>query len=294
MRKNMEEQMTNNIKAAEEKSGVGRQNIRYYEKMGLLHPQRNEENNYRVYTADDIRRLKRIRLLRRLDMPLEDIRKMFDGEMELADAMKLQKVRLRKEKERVTDILNFCEEITEKQLSDFDEEYYLEQMECKESQGTVFANFLSDFKKVSKAEKKACFSFMPDNSMCMNPQEFKEALYEYAEDNKLDLVITKGGMYPEFTIDGVEYTADRVLSRWGAVIHCHMKCAEETKPEGMTDRKYRILRVIVRGWIPILVAAVVTWMIIYSTGDLRYGLLFFVIFLVLFWSSWAGYFRNLK
>ena len=77
MRKNMEEQMTNNIKAAEEKSGVGRQNIRYYEKMGLLHPQRNEENNYRVYTADDIRRLKRIRLFRRLDMPLEDIRKMF-------------------------------------------------------------------------------------------------------------------------------------------------------------------------------------------------------------------------
>ena len=38
-----------NIKEVEERTGISRQNIRYYEKQGLLHPERNLENDYRVY-----------------------------------------------------------------------------------------------------------------------------------------------------------------------------------------------------------------------------------------------------
>lgn len=285
--------MSNNIKEAERQSGVGRQNIRYYEKMGLLHPVRNEENHYREYSDEDIRRLKRIRLFRSLDMPLEDIRRMFDGEIVLEDALERQKVRLKEEKERVTDMLNFCSEIREKKLDDFDEEYYLNQMERRERQGAVFADFLSDFKKVNRSEKKNYFTFMPDN-MCMNAREFTQALCKYAEENNLDLVVTKEGMYPEFTIDGVEYVADRKFSRFGAVVHCQMKHAGEAKPEGMSERRYLLMRVISKVWIPILAAALVVAMVIYSTGEFGYGILFFVIFFVLICSSWFGYFRNLR
>ena len=32
---------------------IGVDSIRYYEKVGILHPVRNDENNYRMYTIDD-------------------------------------------------------------------------------------------------------------------------------------------------------------------------------------------------------------------------------------------------
>ena len=51
-----------NIKEAEAESGINKQNIRYYEKMGLIHPDRNTINGYRKYSEEDIRRLKFIYL----------------------------------------------------------------------------------------------------------------------------------------------------------------------------------------------------------------------------------------
>ena len=51
-----------NIKEAEAESGINKQNIRYYEKMCLLRPDRITINGYRKYSEEDIRRLKFIYL----------------------------------------------------------------------------------------------------------------------------------------------------------------------------------------------------------------------------------------
>ena len=56
-----------NIKQASEQSGVSAPNIRFYEKEGLLTPARRQGNDYRDYTAGDIRALKLIRMLRMLE-----------------------------------------------------------------------------------------------------------------------------------------------------------------------------------------------------------------------------------
>ena len=45
------------IKEVEDLVGITKANIRYYEKEGLLNPKRNEENNYREYTLEDVRSL---------------------------------------------------------------------------------------------------------------------------------------------------------------------------------------------------------------------------------------------
>ena len=71
------------IKEAELLTGITRQNIRYYEKMGLIHPSREKENQYRKYNKDDIRRLKLIYMFRKLDMPLEEIQQILDGRKDL-------------------------------------------------------------------------------------------------------------------------------------------------------------------------------------------------------------------
>ena len=71
------------IKEAEMQTGITKQNIRYYEKIGLLQPSREQENKYRNYREEDIRRLKLIFLFRKLDMPLEEIRQLLEGTIEL-------------------------------------------------------------------------------------------------------------------------------------------------------------------------------------------------------------------
>ena len=72
-----------NIKQAAEQSGVSSPNIRFYEKEGLMTPARNRGNAYRDYTAEDIRTLKLIRMLRMLDMPLPVIQRVLNGEQPL-------------------------------------------------------------------------------------------------------------------------------------------------------------------------------------------------------------------
>lgn len=62
-----------NTKQIEELTGITRQNIRYYERQNLLEPVRDAENAYRDYSEEDVRRLKLIKMLRMLDMPLKEI-----------------------------------------------------------------------------------------------------------------------------------------------------------------------------------------------------------------------------
>ena len=66
-----------NIKEVEKLTNITKQNIRYYERQGLIFPKRNPENDYREYSEQDIRQLKIIKILRKLDMPIEEIRRLF-------------------------------------------------------------------------------------------------------------------------------------------------------------------------------------------------------------------------
>ena len=89
------------IKEVEERSGMARANIRFYETEGLLSPLR-EANGYRNYTEADLELLLRIKLLRTLGISLEEIKSLSQGEEELADALDKRLVQLSREQaERV-------------------------------------------------------------------------------------------------------------------------------------------------------------------------------------------------
>ena len=62
------------IGEAARQSGVSAANIRYYEKEGLLPPGARSDNSYRLYSADDVHRLRFIRLCRAMDMSLDEVR----------------------------------------------------------------------------------------------------------------------------------------------------------------------------------------------------------------------------
>ena len=63
------------IKEVEERTGLARSHIRFYEKEELICPTRNEKNRYREYSGKDVENLKKIAYLRTLGISLEDIRK---------------------------------------------------------------------------------------------------------------------------------------------------------------------------------------------------------------------------
>lgn len=74
------------IKEIEERSGIPRANIRYYETEGFLKPSRNT-NGYRDYAEADLETLLRIKLLRSVHISLEDIKALQRGERELTDIL---------------------------------------------------------------------------------------------------------------------------------------------------------------------------------------------------------------
>lgn len=62
------------IKDVEERTGLARSNIRFYEKEGLIEPSRNDKNGYRDYSEKDVETIKKIAYLRTLEISIEDIR----------------------------------------------------------------------------------------------------------------------------------------------------------------------------------------------------------------------------
>lgn len=70
------------IKEIEALSAMTRANIRFYEAEGLLTPRRSE-NGYRNYSDEDLDILKRIKLLRSLHIPLEEIKALHQDKEEL-------------------------------------------------------------------------------------------------------------------------------------------------------------------------------------------------------------------
>ena len=243
------------IKEVEQLTGITKQNIRYYERQRLISPNRNPENDYREYSDKDIKQLKVIKVLRKLDMPIEEIRKILNHDITLSDAVEFQKERLAQERDRLSDALDFCNRINESELEQFDADSYLIKMEEAEENGAVFANLLDDYKTVAKLEAMREFRFVP-NSMCLTPSEFTDELFQYANENKLNLVITKEGMYPEFTIDGIEYEASREFSRYGAIIWCQMKHPDEIIPPDFSKEKYKKMSILHK-FLPIMIIAVI-------------------------------------
>ena len=100
-----------NIKEIEQRSGLTRANIRYYEQEGLLTPAR-QENRYRDYSEEDLETLLRIALLRSLGFSLDEIRRLQSGELDLAAAMRSRSAALEAEGRRLLAARNVCDAIS--------------------------------------------------------------------------------------------------------------------------------------------------------------------------------------
>jgi len=120
--------------------GITKKNIRFYEAEGLLTPRRNSENGYRDYCEADVDALRRIKLLRKLGLPLEEIRQMQSGSRTVGDSMRRHLVTLEREQENLLSAARLCASLKDRQekLEALDVQSLLEQMERMEQEGTTF------------------------------------------------------------------------------------------------------------------------------------------------------------
>ena len=139
------------IKQVEELVGITRKNIRFYEDQGLLEVKR-AENGYREYSLNDVKRLQEIRLLRKLAIPIEDMRQMYAGQKSLRSCLEYQVEEMERQKKNLVQVQAFCEELLNADLSleTLDATQCLEQMERLEKEGT---NFM-DVRKTDVHKKK--------------------------------------------------------------------------------------------------------------------------------------------
>ena len=128
------------INEVEAAVGVTKKNIRFYEEEGLIHPGREPGNGYRSYSAADVERLRRIKLLRKLDVPLAEIR--LEGECTLADGMTRQLERLNTRRADLNEAVGFCTLLQKEpvSLNELDVEQTLARLAAKEEQGVTFVD----------------------------------------------------------------------------------------------------------------------------------------------------------
>lgn len=122
--------------------GITKKNIRFYEEKGLLSPGRNTENGYRDYGEREVSLLQQIKLMRKLGVPIEEIRRMQQGTQTVGDGMRRHLVTLERERQNLEESVRLCELLQERTvpLSELDAQSVLDEMEKLELSGTTFQN----------------------------------------------------------------------------------------------------------------------------------------------------------
>lgn len=130
------------INEVEQLVGITKRNIRFYEKEGLLAPGRNLDNGYREYGEKEVETLKQIKLLRKLDVPMEEIRRMQQGGLTLTDGLRRHLIHLERQQHNLATTHALCQELVEagEQLSSLDAGLYLDRMARMEQEGVSFVN----------------------------------------------------------------------------------------------------------------------------------------------------------
>ena len=129
------------IKQVEELVGITRKNIRFYEDQGLLNVER-AENGYREYHQEDVIRLQEIKLFRKMDISIEEMKLLFEKKKSLQICLEQHLKELEHRKEGLLKMQDMCERLIleHRSLESLNAEDCLEEIEQMEKEGATFMN----------------------------------------------------------------------------------------------------------------------------------------------------------
>ena len=146
------------IKEIEQLLEVPRATIRFYEKEGLIAPKR-EENGYRDYSEEDVERLKKIIIFRKIGISVEDIEDLLDGARSVDSVLDDNIKNLQKQMEELTGAMNLCRKMKNDSpsIESFDTDGYWNYVEEEEQNGHTFVDLAKD---IAQIEKGVIFSYL--------------------------------------------------------------------------------------------------------------------------------------
>ena len=139
------------IKQVEELVGITRKNIRFYEEQGLLNVER-AENGYREYHQEDVIRLQEIKLFRKMDISIEEMKSLFEKKKSLQICLEQHLKELEHRKDGLSKMQDICERLIleHRSLDSLNAEDCLEEIEQMEKEGARFM----DVSKTDVRKKK--------------------------------------------------------------------------------------------------------------------------------------------
>lgn len=149
-------------------------------------------------------------------------------------------------------------------MASLDVDACLSRMEDPAQPQNFFCGWVQDYRTLAQVQHQKHFFFIPQGSI-NTPQEFAAALQAYAEEHGMQLSLTKEGMYPEFSLDGILYKAYRNPGKYRDEICCDAASPEQLNT-GLPSRRERQLQVL-----RILLPAAFTFAAILAAGWVATG-----------------------
>lgn len=164
------------ISEVAEKTGLSISNIRFYEKKGLIGPDRDKDSKYRNYTEEDLALIKQILLFRKMDFSIETISNILNNKLTIEDAIQNQITELEEKRDSIQSSIDLCQKIAgDGQYSSLDTDYYLSYVKEEEKKGRVFGQ-LNDLLDEVSDYYDYCFWNTPFAGLAMPGTKYGKAL----------------------------------------------------------------------------------------------------------------------
>lgn len=164
------------ISEVAEKTGLSISNIRFYEKKGLIGPDRDKDSKYRNYTEEDLDLIKQILLFRKMDFSIETISHILNNKLTIEAAIQNQITELEEKRDSIQSSIDLCKKIAgDGQYSSLDTDYYLSYVKEEEKKGRVFGQ-LNDLLDEVSDYYDYCFWNTPFAGLAMPGTKYGKAL----------------------------------------------------------------------------------------------------------------------
>ena len=99
----------------EKELGISKHTIFYYEKEGIVTPQR-DDNGYRSYSQDDLQKLIMVKFLRNLNISIDDVKAILNNELDFKECLEINQIHLEKQIKSLEEVQENIEMYVSKDL----------------------------------------------------------------------------------------------------------------------------------------------------------------------------------
>ena len=98
--------------------GVTVRTLHHYYEIGLLVPSERSGAGYRLYTDEDLARLQQVVVYRRLELPLEEIATLLDGDEDAVDHLRRQRATVMSRLDELRELVSAIDRALEREMND--------------------------------------------------------------------------------------------------------------------------------------------------------------------------------